>query len=386
MRQGKQEYSPAIDNTKKIQMLKKVALFSFFEEATLRELCENCTELFLDPEEILIQEGSMDNAMYLILSGELVVYKGIKNIAVLGPGAFLGEMSLIESKPRSATIKAQTQALLMEIDEFHFNKYLASESKALVEMVKTLSSRIRSDLDLISNDMQKLNIFVHDMNNFLSLLDLGMIYLQDLMEDFGDAPAYPRREKSKEKVEKACKLFSGCRDGLKELIGESLRQAKRSDTVYHKSQSRILPLIHETIQELQLHDNLKGKKVNVKPVGRIPSALFNHLDIKRVLQNLLINAGYVTGQEGTIDIIVKRYQGNIIVSVIDEGCGIPESIRPFLFKYPITTKKDGNGLGLLSCKEIIENNHQGKFWFDSKKDQGTAFHFLIPIKESPGNR
>ncbi|MGA1795213.1 MAG: ATP-binding protein [bacterium] len=379
MQQGKQDYLPAIDNAKKIRMLKKVGLFSFFEESTLRELCENCAERFLDPEEILIQEGSMDNAMYLILSGELLVYKGIRNIAVLGPGAFLGEMSLIESKPRSATIKALTQSLLMEIDECHFNKYLASESKALVEMVKTLSSRIRSDLDLISNDMQKLNIFVHDMNNFLALLDLGLIYLQDVMEESGD----PRRQKSWEKIEKACKLFIGCRDGLKDLIAKSLQQAKRGDSVYHKNQERILPLIRETIQELQHHDSLRGKRVTVKSSGRIPAALFNALDIKRVLQNLLINAGYVTREQGTIDIIVKRYQGSIIVSIIDEGCGIPESIRPFLFKYPITTKKDGNGLGLLSCKQIIENNHQGKFWFDSKKDQGTAFHFLIPIKEPP---
>jgi len=363
-------------------MLKKVGLFSFFEASTLKELCENCTEVLVDPEEILIQEGSTDNTMYLILSGELVVYKGIKNIAVLGPGAFLGEMSLIESKPRSATIKALTQALLMEIDETNFNKYLACESKALVAMVKTLSSRIRSDLDLISNDMQRLNIFVHDMNNFLTLLDLGMVYLQDLMEDFGDS----RGQKSNEKIEKMCKLFNGCREGLKELIAKSLQQAKHGDAIYHKDKSMILPLIHETIQELQRHDNLRGKRVNVKPSGRIPSAFFNRIDIKRVLQNLLINAGYVTREDGTIDILVKKYQGNIIVSIIDEGCGIPESIRPFLFKYPITTKKDGNGLGLLSCKEIVEKNHQGKFWFDSKKDQGTAFHFLIPIKESPASQ
>jgi len=94
-------------------MLKKVGLFSFFEASTLKELCENCTEVLVDPEEILIQEGSTDNTMYLILSGELVVYKGIKNIAVLGLVAFLGEISLIESKPLSATIKALTQALLM---------------------------------------------------------------------------------------------------------------------------------------------------------------------------------------------------------------------------------------------------------------------------------
>jgi signal transduction histidine kinase len=116
-------------------------------------------------------------------------------------------------------------------------------------------------------------------------------------------------------------------------------------------------------------------------IGKIPEGYFNYMDIKRVLQNLLINAGYVTNENGIIEVLVKRYKDNIIVSVIDEGCGISEEIRPFLLKHPITTKKEGNGLGLLSCKQIIENHHNGKFWFDSKKDKGTAFHFMIPIMQ-----
>ena len=67
-----------------------------------------------------------------------------------------------------------------------------------------------------------------------------------------------------------------------------------------------------------------------------------------------------------------------MVSVTDKGCGIPEEVQGYLFKDSLTTKSDGNGLGLLSCKGIIEENHQGKLWFETEVGKGTTFHFTLP--------
>ena len=370
-----------MDIQKKIELLKQVDLFSFFEESRLKELCENCTEIVLEPNEILIHEGEQDNTMYLILEGQLSIFKGIKKVALLGPGKFLGEMSLIESKPRSATVKAKTEVLLMEIDEFHFKKYLAFESKALVVMVKTLSGRIRSDLDLMSGDMQKMNIFIHDMNNFLSLLEMGVMYLENLLGHFKDVNECHLTGEDIERIKKAFKLFSGSKEGLKTLISQSLNQAKQHKIDYDRSKYRIISLVQETVQELNCHDHLKGKDIHINAIGKIPAGFFNYLDIKRVLQNLLINAGFVTKDKGTIEIRIKKHKDAIMVSVIDEGCGISEKIMPYLYKHPITTKKEGNGLGLLSCKEIVEKNHRGRFWYDTEMGKGTAFHFTIPVSK-----
>ena len=102
------------------------------------------------------------------------------------------------------------------------------------------------------------------------------------------------------------------------------------------------------------------------------------LDIQCVLQNLIINAGYVTEGEGPIDVGLSRNDGNLKVSVTDYGCGIPEDVQGYLFKDSLTTKSDGNGLGLLSCKGIIEENHQGKLWFETEEGKGTTFHFTLP--------
>ncbi|MZH06173.1 MAG: cyclic nucleotide-binding domain-containing protein [Nitrospinae bacterium] len=136
-------------------------------------MVDHCREISLSPNEVLFNEDDLENAMYLILEGELDIYKGPKQIAVLEAGQYLGEMSLIESKARSASARAQKETLLMEINEEHFHTYLASEPQALLSIMRTLSSRVRGDLDTMMKDMRKLSIFTHDIRNFLSTLGLA---------------------------------------------------------------------------------------------------------------------------------------------------------------------------------------------------------------------
>ena len=49
----------------------------------------------------------------------------------------------------------------------------------------------------------------------------------------------------------------------------------------------------------------------------------------------------------------------------DRGAGIPDEVKPYLFKEVLTTKDDGNGLGLLSCKSIVKEHHNGKLWYET---------------------
>ncbi|PIQ97311.1 MAG: hypothetical protein COV67_04860, partial [Nitrospinae bacterium CG11_big_fil_rev_8_21_14_0_20_56_8] len=135
----------------------------------------------------------------------------------------------------------------------------------------------------------------------------------------------------------------------------------------------------ETLRGVSCHKNLLGKTVKLESAGDIPQSRINAIDITRVLQNLLINAGFVTQDGGEIRVQVQNHHNNIQVSVKDFGAGIPEEIRPYLFKESITTKKDGNGLGLLSCKMIVEENHQGRFWYESEVGKGTTFYFTLPL-------
>ena len=75
---------------------------------------------------------------------------------------------------------------------------------------------------------------------------------------------------------------------------------------------------------------------------------------------------------------VAKTQGKANSSCVkDYGNGIPEDIKSLLLKESITTKPDGYGFGLMSCREIIEDRHNGKIYFDSEEGKGAEFHFTL---------
>jgi len=317
--------------------------------------------------------------MYLILSGELLIIKGNKQIATLGPGQYLGEMSLIESKARSASAKATQDTLLLEINETQFNKYLASEPQALLSMMRTLSSRIRNDLENTVKEMRKLSIFTHDIKNNLTPLGLAEMGLEEVIKKLKGTETDHQTREGLEDVEEAFEVITNVKDNMMTMLEASLNQIKKNKVEYIKTETEIIPVIEDTIQGLSCHKNVTGKNISVECGGEIPKVVCNPLDIKRVLQNLLINAGCVTEDGGGIRVVLEIKEGSLLISVIDTGGGIPKEIQPFLLKESLTTKEDGNGLGLLSCKAIVEDHHHGKFWFDTAVGQGTAFRFTLPL-------
>jgi len=367
-----------MENSQKIQLLKETDLLRFFDQSTLAKLVEHCREIFLSPKEVLFHEDDLENAMYLILEGELEVFKGPKQIAVLGPGHYLGEMSLIESKARSASARAVQPTVLMEINEEHFHTYLASEPQALLSIMRTLSGRVRNDLETMMKDMRQLSIFTHDIRNYLSTLGLAELTLEDTIELLGGTNPNHKKREGLADMEKCQHVVQTVRTNLMELLDSSLNHVKNIKTEYKKSKYPLLPVIEETVTGLSTHPQLQNKIINIFPQGNSLETVFNPLDIQRVLQNLIINAGYVTESGGQIDVGVIRKDGAIEVSITDKGCGIPEEVQGYLFKDSLTTKSDGNGLGLLSCKGIIEENYKGNLWFETETGKGTTFRFTLP--------
>ena len=106
--------------------------------------------------------------------------------------------------------------------------------------------------------------------------------------------------------------------------------------------------------------------------------LRNVLDLKRVVQNLIINAGYASEKGGKINVYFEGEEDGVKISVVDYGSGIPDDVQPLLLKEKYTSKPDGNGFGLLSCREIVEDYHDGKFGFHSEFGKGATFFFKVP--------
>ena len=103
-----------------------------------------------------------------------------------------------------------------------------------------------------------------------------------------------------------------------------------------------------------------------------------------VLQNLLENAIKYNNLNGKIFVSLKEDPDMVEVSIKDTGIGISEEGKSKIFEKfyrdPEAEKKEsiGSGIGLFDTKKIIEE-HGGKIWFDSQKNDGTTFSFTIPI-------
>lgn len=114
----------------------------------------------------------------------------------------------------------------------------------------------------------------------------------------------------------------------------------------------------------------------------LPHTLCYPGQLNQVFMNLLINAAHAIEEHGVITITTKAVDGEVVVTVSDTGCGIPEENIPKLFNPFFTTKPVGHGTGLgLSISYGIIQKHDGRIEVTSTEGEGTTFTLYLPIKE-----
>jgi signal transduction histidine kinase len=116
-----------------------------------------------------------------------------------------------------------------------------------------------------------------------------------------------------------------------------------------------------------------------------PSEVVVNADKKvwRVFSNLIGNSIKFSPVGGKIEIRVKKVPGKVVLSVKDNGIGIPDEMKDEIFELSPAKGRDGTsgeksfGLGLYSCKQIIDA-HQGTMSFESIAGEGTTFYVELP--------
>ncbi len=108
-------------------------------------------------------------------------------------------------------------------------------------------------------------------------------------------------------------------------------------------------------------------------------------ELKRVLINIIKNAIEAMPGGGSIELSIRREDGNYLTEIRDSGSGIDPEIRRKIFTPNFSTKTSGTGLGLAISRKIMEAHH-GMLQFDSNPGQGTVFTLIIPAGDSqPGS-
>lgn len=353
-----------MDSQERITLLREIDLFRGFELTELAGFAERLEELDCPAATILFTEGAPGQDMFILLAGALQIFKDKRLITTIHPVDYVGEMAIIEEKTRSATVICSTPVRLLRITSGQFNTYLASQPKSLVSLMKTLSQRIRKDTQQLAEEYEKANILIHDMRNAMSAF-----LLLDLMA------ADPLSDEHKLYLSL---LQKGRRD-VTAMMEEALANAKRLQFAKRLESNSLPTLLNDLAVTLPCHPDLHDKVIVMQSSGTLPDFAFNRQDIGRVISNLAINAGQASPANSTIAISLSMDQGQAVVEIADQGVGIAPAIQDKIFLAHFTTKEDGNGLGLASCKEIIEGGHGGKITLQSHEGPGATFRFTLPM-------
>jgi len=126
-----------------ISFLKSVALFKNVPSEYLTSLAEIAKDRTMYKNEILFKDKERGDSLYLIRSGSISVRKGRREVAILGPKECIGEMALIDSKPRSATCVIIEDARLLRISSADFSRLIDTQPVIAKALLHTLAQRLR---------------------------------------------------------------------------------------------------------------------------------------------------------------------------------------------------------------------------------------------------
>ena len=141
------------------QFLKTVRLFREFDSPELLALTGQLRERKLRKGQALFREGDQGEEMFLVRDGTILVSKSVTGrveqvLARFGPGDFFGEMSLFDHSPRSATIQAETETLLLSLDRENVNRLIEINPRAAAAffhgLVQVFIERLRASGELVA--------------------------------------------------------------------------------------------------------------------------------------------------------------------------------------------------------------------------------------------
>jgi CRP/FNR family cyclic AMP-dependent transcriptional regulator len=126
----------------KIEMLRRVPALAAYSDAQLGDLAALVDELSIESGHVLTREGRAGREAFLIVEGEATVTIAGELVAKVGSGQFVGEMSLLEHQPCTATVTAVTPMRVLVMDPRSFGTMLSDASMA-TRMARSLATRLR---------------------------------------------------------------------------------------------------------------------------------------------------------------------------------------------------------------------------------------------------
>ena len=179
------------------------------------------------------------------------------------------------------------------------------------------------------------------------------------------------------------------REAVLEMARDARRAAEIIDHVrslYRKDSSQfdivdVNEIIGEMVLLLRGESHRFAVSLRTDLAKELPRITADRVQLQQVFMNLMLNGVEAMREKGG-ELIIKsqlREDGQLLISVKDNGVGLPPEKADQIFSAFFTTKSQGTGLGLAITRSIVES-HGGRVWAATNPEQGTTFHLTLPIR------
>jgi signal transduction histidine kinase len=228
------------------------------------------------------------------------------------------------------------------------------DAEDLDEKVKELATRLMEkelfeEIGRISSEL------AHDLRSPIQTIRNCVYLLEQDPEDLSPLA----------QINDAVRYASSILDGFREFY--------RGHEIF-RSKTPFNSIVEHALIDVEIPSGVKVKMSLDPEIGDVS---VDPTKMRRVFYNLIKNAVEAMPDGGNLTIETQDMSENIVAIVSDTGTGIPEDVRDGLFKPFGSKKRDGNGLGLPSCRRIVVA-HGGEISFESGDGRGTAFTVVIP--------
>lgn len=388
------EVSERKKNKSRIEILKSVVIFSESNKEILKKLASKLEDIEIEKDEEVFHKGDHLNAMYIIVSGSVLVHDDEHVFTEFGANDFFGEYSLIDSSARSATVTAQENTHLLSLNQNDFTEIIEHNVDVSKGILKALIKRLRNnnileerltksklEIEKQKKELEELNatkdkfftIIAHDLKNpFNTVIGLSELLLER-------HNSYDHN-KIIEFIGQINKFSNNAYNLLEDLLQWAKSQTGRMEVKLSK-----IDLFELIIENKSLLEEKANKKRIQIITEAIPEeyAFIDRNMITTVIRNLLSNAIKFTKPNGTIVIKTEKKENFYDVLIKDNGIGIPKENLERLFQIDSnlttlgTEDESGTGLGLIISKEFIDKNN-GTINAISEEGIGTTFKFTVP--------
>ena len=330
---------------------------------------------------LIFEEDSVSNCIYLVFTGRVVLTKKTPGgaqqiIAYKGPDDYFGELGVLDGSTRSTAATADGPVQLGRLAQKPFLQLLAQSSwHTVLRLFSHVSENLRATNERYVSEVvrkekitligEMANTMIHDFRGPFSTIKLAT----ELMA---------KRDR-KPQTQELCTMILRQVTRLGGMVEEVLEFARG------ETHLRLKPVpLGEVFAQLQENNVVALGRAGVKLHCK-PTTLELPLDadrFQRVLQNLVTNAREALGKRphSRITISARRLQTQCIITVADNGPGVPKEVRSSLFEPFVSHgKSGGTGLGLAIARSIVAAHHGSVDYTTS--NSGTVFSLQLPLEQ-----